>query len=83
LSVSVIGFESMCGIPLCLVPRAAPAFFAIADADLEEARGEFIRADACRTCDLSGKCFGVRRGYAELHGTGELRAVRAAERGAH
>ena len=38
-------------------------------------RGEFVRAPACGRCDLATRCFGVRRSYAELHGTDELRPV--------
>ena len=41
-------------------------------------RGEFIKTEACQSCDLGRRCFGIRRGYAELHGTSELRPVRAA-----
>jgi MoaA/NifB/PqqE/SkfB family radical SAM enzyme len=81
LGVRLVGFESMCGIPLCLVPadlttpadgRAIPE---------SAAEGEFVRAEACAGCDLRTRCWGVRRGYAALHGTGEMRAVHRAPRG--
>lgn len=74
--VQVVGLESMCGVPLCLVPgdlshyRNLPKLPAGLDA------GEFQRAAACATCDLRDRCHGVRRGYAELHGTDELVGVR-------
>jgi MoaA/NifB/PqqE/SkfB family radical SAM enzyme len=72
--VQVVGFESMCGLPLCLVPSsvedvAAPEVPAGFD------RGEFVKADACRSCRLDGRCYGLRRGYAEMYGTDELRSL--------
>ena len=69
------GFDSMCGIPLCLVPEDVAPYYEIADVPPGFDRGEFIHAEPCRTCELSTKCFGVRRGYATLHGTSELRPV--------
>jgi MoaA/NifB/PqqE/SkfB family radical SAM enzyme len=76
LGVSLVGFESMCGIPLCLVPPELSSA-----ADEREIRpgadeGEFLRAEACADCDLNTRCWGVRRGYASIYGTGEMRAVR-------
>ena len=37
--------------------------------------GEFVKTGACATCRLDRRCYGLRRGYAELHGTDELRPV--------
>ncbi len=75
--VTILGFESMCGLPLCLVPDGARAYFAlpviIAGAD----GGEFVKTETCTGCALTSRCWGLRRGYAELHGTDELRAVAA------
>jgi len=77
LGVRLTGFESMCGIPLCLVPDDLTAYFALAEAPSEVAPGEFQKPEeACGGCALSAQCFGVRRGYAKLHGSGELRAIR-------
>ncbi|MCB9751514.1 MAG: radical SAM protein [Myxococcales bacterium] len=73
----VTGFDSMCGIPLCLVPRDVREFFTLATVPEGFDGGEFIKAAACERCELQDKCFGVRRGYAELHGTDEFRPVRA------
>lgn len=73
LGVELTGFESMCGVPLCQVPDDVSAFFRLAEAPPDG--GEFVKADACRACALDRRCFGVRRGYAELHGTSELRPV--------
>jgi pyruvate-formate lyase-activating enzyme len=79
LSVRLTGFESMCGIPLCLVPDDLSSYFALADAPVEVAPGEFLKPDeSCGACALAPQCFGIRRGYARLHGTGELAPVQLA-----
>jgi MoaA/NifB/PqqE/SkfB family radical SAM enzyme len=72
--VRVTGFDSMCGVPLCLVPSELEAeglFEKPAGFD----DGEFSKADACRGCAYETRCWGIRRGYAALYGTGELRTV--------
>lgn len=74
LGVKLCGFESMCGLPLCLVPASLDAI-ALAEIPPGFDRGEFLKVDACRGCRYEATCFGVRRGYAELHGTRELRTV--------
>lgn len=73
LGVELRGFESMCGIPLCQVPDAVAPFFDLAETPPDG--GEFVKAEACERCALDRRCFGVRRGYAELYGTSELRPV--------
>ena len=74
--VRVVGFESMCGIPLCLIPqpfdRAQLQLLAIPEGSDE---GEFLKPPVCAGCSLNAQCYGVRRRYAELHGVDELRAV--------
>ena len=77
LGVRLTGFESMCGVPLCQIPDDLSAYFALAEIPDGADRGEFLKADACAACALGSRCFGVRRGYAELHGTAELRPVEA------
>lgn len=77
LSVPVIGFESMCGIPLCLVPASLAPFFTMAEIPPGFDRGEFVKTSACQECDLSTRCYGLRVGYRQLHGEDELRPVRA------
>ncbi|MDI1449545.1 radical SAM protein [Polyangium sp. 6x1] len=73
--IPVLGFESMCGIPLCLAPVDPRGFFDLAEIPSGHDGGEFVRAEACERCELSARCFGLRRSYAELHGTSEARAV--------
>jgi len=75
LGVEVTGFESMCGIPLCLVPADLSRFLDLAEIPPGFDRGELLYAEPCQRCELRGRCFGIRSGYAELHGTGELRPV--------
>ncbi len=69
------GFESMCGVPLCLVPRALDRYFALGELDAGVDAGEFVKPPACTACALSSRCHGVRRGYVALHGDGELAPV--------
>lgn len=75
LGVEVHGFDTMCGVPLCLVPSGAEDFFALDEIPAGSDGGEFVRPEACSRCDLASRCFGVRRRYAELHGTDEIHAV--------
>ena len=79
--LDVTGFDSMCGLPLCLVPEAERAAFSHVALPAEAGAGEFVKAEACARCAETHRCFGVRRGYAELYGTGELQPVRGERRG--
>lgn len=69
------GFESMCGIPLCLVPHSLSRFFELSEVPPGFDAGEFIKTSACGRCSLASRCFGIRRGYVALHGESELRPV--------
>jgi hypothetical protein len=73
--VEVEGFDSMCGIPLCLVPGDRGRFASLAPIPEGYDGGEFTRGDACSRCVLEDRCFGLRRGYAAMYGTAELVAV--------
>lgn len=75
--VAIGGFESMCGIPLCLVPRSIDRYFDLSEVPPGFDAGEFVKTSACTACALSSRCYGVRRGYVELHGDGELRSIPA------
>lgn len=76
LDVQVSGFESMCGIPLCLVPEDLARSIDVAAIPEDFDRGEFVATEECQRCDLLGRCFGLRRGYAELFGSDELVPIR-------
>jgi MoaA/NifB/PqqE/SkfB family radical SAM enzyme len=67
----LVGLESMCGLPLCLVPQPIAARLADAPAELD--RGEFAKPPPCARCAAQDRCWGVRRSYLALHGDGELR----------
>ncbi|UJR84367.1 radical SAM protein [Sandaracinus amylolyticus] len=73
--VEIGGFESMCGVPLCLVPRSLDRYFELSEVPPGFDAGEFVKTDACARCALASRCFGIRRGYVELHGEHELRPV--------
>jgi hypothetical protein len=72
LHLAVTGFESMCGIPLCQVPDDMTEFFALPEVMPGVDRGEFRKTETCKSCALDRRCFGIRRGYADLHGVSEL-----------
>ena len=75
LGVKIGGFESMCGIPLCLVPASLEKYFSLDEVPPGFDRGEFVKTDVCRNCALENRCYGLRSGYRALHGDSELRAV--------
>jgi MoaA/NifB/PqqE/SkfB family radical SAM enzyme len=77
--LDVCGFDSMCGLPLCLVPEDERAGFSTASVASADGAGEFVKGEVCVQCAENHRCYGVRRGYAELYGTGELHALSAAE----
>lgn len=74
-NIGIIGFESMCGMPLCLAPVDKRAQLTLAEIPEGHGGGEFVRTEACGRCDLATRCFGLRRSYAELHGTSEPRPI--------
>ncbi len=76
LGLSVGGLDTMCGIPLCLLPRDAQRALSKLDRPPDKA---FVHPEVCRSCALVGKCWGVRQSYVELYGAGELKPVSAAE----
>jgi len=77
--LDVCGFDSMCGLPLCLVPRAARDEFSEIAVSDDAGGGEFVKGDVCAGCAEAHRCYGIRRGYAELYGFGELRPFAQAE----
>jgi MoaA/NifB/PqqE/SkfB family radical SAM enzyme len=77
LGVRIDSFDGMCGLPLCLVPGPLQRYATIADLPRDDGNGdgEFVKAAACERCALTSRCFGLRRRYAALYGTSELRTV--------
>lgn len=69
------GFDSMCGLPLCLVPDDPRPFLALAELPPGGGDGEFVKPAPCAGCVLQTRCFGLRRGYAQMYGWDELRPV--------
>lgn len=72
IGLRVTGFESMCGLPLCLLPESERSLAPEMALDDDGGGGEFVKAPACATCRENRRCYGVRRGYADLYGTDEL-----------
>ena len=78
LGIPLLGFDSQCGVPACFLPiRVREAFFAhdLPDGAIREFSTAFRKGDACSTCALTGRCYGVRTAYAEMYGTSELRPI--------
>jgi len=75
VGLQVSGFDSMCGLPLCLVPPEERSQFSTVELAPGAGDGEFVKVEECASCAEAQRCFGVRRGYAELYGTAELRAI--------
>ena len=75
--IEVCGFDSMCGLPLCLVPEDQRAEFTDVAVDADGGGGEFTKGEVCASCSARHRCYGIRRGYAELYGFSELSAFSA------
>lgn len=73
--IDVLGFDSMCGLPLCLVPEEERRHYSHIPLAPDGGRGEFVKGESCVDCAAADRCYGVRRGYAEIYGTGELRRL--------
>jgi len=73
LGLTISGFESMCAIPLCLKPDGLDVYEELSAVEAGLDRGEFRKPEVCDGCSVRERCWGIRRGYAELHGTDELR----------
>ena len=77
LGVTLRGWVSMCGLPLCLVPGAAERFATLREACARDADQECVKPPACAGCALASKCFGLRQSYVALYGSDEVRPVGA------
>ncbi len=73
LGLRVTGFESMCAIPLCLKPDGLGEYDQLSSVEAGlGGLGEFDKPEPCTRCSQRERCWGVRSGYVELHGTSEL-----------
>jgi hypothetical protein len=57
------------------VPESERAGFSGLAVASDGGHGEFVKGEVCAHCAEGHRCYGVRRGYAELYGTSELRAL--------
>ncbi len=79
LKVPFSGLAGMCGLPPCILDgelRYYPDINRVAEADYLD---DMVKAPCCAECSLDGYCFGMRRYYAEIYGTGELKSVQVAD----
>jgi hypothetical protein len=75
LGLSVTGFESMCAVPLCLVPDEVREYLLLPDVPLGDGGGEFVKVAECDRCRVKSRCWGIRRRYVELFGASEIAAI--------
>jgi MoaA/NifB/PqqE/SkfB family radical SAM enzyme len=73
--LDICGFDSMCGLPLCMVPEDERGSFTDMAVAPDGGGGEFVKGEVCAQCAEGYRCYGIRRGYAELYGTSELRPL--------
>jgi len=69
------GLWEKCGLPACIL-GGSPAYWhgAVPIAPVNRS-DDFMEAEACGPCALRSRCYWVRKLYARLYGTGELRSV--------
>jgi MoaA/NifB/PqqE/SkfB family radical SAM enzyme len=78
LGITMVGFDSQCGVPPCFLPRRVrdTAFtLDLPAAEIEAFEGSFRKGEGCGGCSFARRCYGVRAGYAEMYGTSELQAL--------
>jgi sulfatase maturation enzyme AslB (radical SAM superfamily) len=63
LKLNVGVFESMCGLPLCLLPEDVAHYAERTDETAGYENGSFVKTEACAKCAAESKCYGLRRGY--------------------
>ncbi len=79
LGLTILGFDSQCGVPACLLPEEVRAAWFVEDLPAEEVDAfapSFRKGEVCAGCALTQRCYGLRTSYAEMYGTGELVALR-------
>jgi molybdenum cofactor biosynthesis enzyme MoaA len=79
LKVPFAGLSGMCGIPPCILDgnlRYYPDINRVAEPEGGE---DMIKIADCRQCSLDNYCYGLRKNYADIYGTGELHAVHVDE----
>ena len=74
LGVEIVGLQTMCGVPVCVIPPPFDVETLDMPALPDGASGtEFVKAEVCATCRLNERCYGMRTRYAQLHGMDELK----------
>ncbi len=78
LDIPVLGFDSQCGVPACLLPEEVWKAWFVEDLPSEEIdafSASFRKGEVCASCALTRRCYGVRTAYAEMYGTSELQPL--------
>ncbi|MEB2312591.1 MAG: radical SAM protein [Sorangiineae bacterium] len=77
LGVPFAGLFGQCGVPPCVLDADPVCFPELAREHPDwSAAEDFLHAEACSGCRLEKKCPGIRRSYAAVYGTSELRRLR-------
>ena len=75
--VTFRGLDGQCGLPLCMPDPDWLALERLPRLPRRDPPPGFVKIDGCLTCAWDARCVGLRQGYAQLHGTGELRPINA------
>lgn len=76
LGVPFAGLFGQCGVPPCVLDADPVCFPELAREHPDwSAAEDFLHAEACSGCRLEKKCPGIRRSYAAVYGTSELRTL--------
>ena len=75
LGAPVDGLEPHWGMPPCVIGADARYFSCMRPARMSDIPPDFVKRADCPQCALDAACFGVRKGYAALHGLEELRPL--------
>ena len=70
------GLTGECGVPLCFADASWLDPSRIPELGRTAAGPDFVKPTPCETCEISSRCVGVRRTYADLHGLDGVRPVR-------
>jgi hypothetical protein len=70
-------FLGMSGFPFCILPQPRAALQLLPREDVTpESRGDRVYGEACATCDVRSRCFGVQPSYLDAHGQRGLTPVK-------
>lgn len=77
LRVPFSGIPALCGVPLCLFDGNHRYYPDAKRLSPRQNSADMVKTAACSGCGLTDYCFGLRKHYADVHGTDELHPVSA------